>query len=522
MKNNKELFIRDIITMILIFVLFIMIVKFSFVFSSSDTLGEQTFSGDMVETNSSLEPIIDDSSSTEKKPITSNSYGNIETNTIDIGTPVDANVDAGISAEIPTKITPQVDANVDAGISAEIPTKITPQLDMSSGTGAGTSQGDLSNYNTEGYRVEGGRTFLSLVNQQISQKLNSGIEMIPEPIKKNIEKINKSINTTKKEAVEVVSSPLGQVVTKTATSVGVVAGASMTTSAILSADTFLVSDFFLGAIRFWGIILMALGLRKRNKEWGTVYSSVTKQPLDPVYVTLENLQNKEVASAITDMDGRYGFLIQQGSYKISVHKTNYEFPSKKVSGKKIDQIYPDLYFGDTIEISANGDVVSKNIPMDPIKFDWNEFEKNKRHLMKFYSKRNVLFIRIGDIIFNAGLLIALIMVAFIPNIYNVVALIIYIILCVLKYFVVKSRSYGSIIEKGSGDPLSFGIIHVKKSENEIIHKVADKFGRFYCLVQNGTYEIRIDKKTSEEDYSEVFRDEKYQVKNGSLNRRFEV
>ena len=81
--------------------------------------------------------------------------------------------------------------------------------------------------------------------------------------------------------------------------------------------------------RLWSILLIAFGLKKRNPPWGTVYDSETKQPLDPVYVVLSDTSGNEIASAITDLDGRYGFAVPAGTYVLSVRKTNYDFPSKR-------------------------------------------------------------------------------------------------------------------------------------------------------------------------------------------------
>ncbi len=361
-----------------------------------------------------------------------------------------------------------------------------------------------------------------LIGPQISEKINNVVETLPAPIKEKIEKAGKTATVATAKTAEVVSSTSGQTVTVAVTSAGAVAGASVSASAALSVNALAFSDSLFGIIRLWGVFLSALGLRKKNKPWGSVYDSVTKQPLDPVYVSLENMEGKEVASAITDLDGRYGFLTQAGSYKLNVHKNNYEFPSKKAMGKSNDQIYSDLYFGEIINISNDGEVVTKNIPMDSLKFDWNEFEKNRRKLMKFYSKRNVMFVRIADILFSLGLLITIISTITSPKVYSIVVLVIYIILYIVRGFSIKSKSYGSIIEKEGGSPLSFGIIHVKKSSDEIVHKVANKIGRFYCLVPNGVYEISIDKKISDEEYVEIYKEDGYEVKNGHINKKFQV
>src|SRR6185295_3255558 len=98
-------------------------------------------------------------------------------------------------------------------------------------------------------------------------------------------------------------------------------------------------------------------------------------PLDPVIVLLRDLKGNDVASAVTDIDGRYGFFVKPGKYQLLAKKTNYFFPSLKLNEKKDDEIYTNLYFGETIEITKPGQIIDKNIPLDPIDFDWNEFAK---------------------------------------------------------------------------------------------------------------------------------------------------
>ncbi len=66
-------------------------------------------------------------------------------------------------------------------------------------------------------------------------------------------------------------------------------------------------------IRIWTIIPTLMGYKRRKRPWGTVYDSVTKQPLDPVYVTLFGADKKEVTTSITDIDGRYGFFVPAGT-----------------------------------------------------------------------------------------------------------------------------------------------------------------------------------------------------------------
>ena len=118
--------------------------------------------------------------------------------------------------------------------------------------------------------------------------------------------IKNAINAAKK----FVETRTGSALTKTISTIGVITGLSLPIT--VAATSF--SDVWLIIIRMFGFFLEAFGLRKKNRSWGTVYDSITKRPLDPVYVALIDIgTGKQVASAITDIDGRYGFLVLPAS-----------------------------------------------------------------------------------------------------------------------------------------------------------------------------------------------------------------
>ena len=94
------------------------------------------------------------------------------------------------------------------------------------------------------------------------------------------------------------------------------------------------------------------GRKKTKHPWGTVYDSVTKRPLDPAYVVISKYippvvgagltdtavavsplatAEEKVGESITDIDGRYGFLVPGGSYVLTAGKTHYVFPSTKLA-----------------------------------------------------------------------------------------------------------------------------------------------------------------------------------------------
>ena len=176
----------------------------------------------------------------------------------------------------------------------------------------------------------------------------------------------------------IANDPVGEVTAKAASTAGVVTGGLVASSALF-ANPVSITEIVLLPFRLWVALLSFLGIRKKYRPWGVVYDSITKQPLDPAYVMLTDLDGNEVSTSITDIDGRYGFLMAPGSYRMVANKTNYEFPSKRLAGQIADELYGNLYFGSDINVDEQNAVIAKNIPMDPVNFDWNEYAKTQKH-----------------------------------------------------------------------------------------------------------------------------------------------
>jgi hypothetical protein len=272
-------------------------------------------------------------------------------------------------------------------------------------------------------------------------------------------------------------------------------------------------------IRFWNMIPVLLGYKRKQRPWGTVYDSVTKQPLDPVYVSLKNKDGSEATSAITDIDGRFGFLVESGVYKIETNKESYTFPSKKLSGKEHDELYDNLYFGEDIDVVDKERAIYKNIPMDATNFNWNEFAKSSnKKLMKFYSKRDLFFANISVILFIAGVLSSIILVTLYPNTLNTIIASIYALIIVLRIVGIKPKQAGRVTDT-DGYPLSFGMIKLfsKSLKREIGHTIIGKTGKYYLLTTNGNYDMQILKKTGEDSYEKLYEKE-IKVRRGSVSK----
>lgn len=289
-----------------------------------------------------------------------------------------------------------------------------------------------------------------------------------------------------------------------------------------------VADVFLMPVRFIGWVLSILGLKKRTQYWGTVYDSVTKQPIDPAFVELRNSVGKIAGRAITDLDGRYGFVTQiPGVYTIHVDKTHYVFPSQRLLGRTEDGPYKDLYFGEQMILTKDQNIILKNIPLDPVEFDWNESAKKERHLLHSYARRYLFVKFFTGWFFAVGLLMVIAASLFIPTPYNYIVAGIFIIVNFIRADRASSLTLGVVREKTTGQPLASARVNIFYAASlpqpiKYATKISDRNGKYYCLVPKGRYYITIEKKKADQSYTPVFTSQPFSISNGIINTTFEV
>ena len=234
--------------------------------------------------------------------------------------------------------------------------------------------------------------------------------------------------------------------------------------------------------------------KKKHRPWGTVYDSKTKEPLDPVYVSLIDKSGKEVSSTITDLDGRYSFLVDPGTYKLQVSKTHYTFPSQNSKNNTRDVIYENLYFGDWFTVQNKEDVILFDIPMDPVDFSWNEFEKKRTHIMSFYSHFYVWYVKVANLLFWVGFPFSLYALIRTPNILNFVIFFVYVIFIFLsKYSNIYNVSKG-FVKLSDNTPAAGYLVKVISAQmnREVKKTITNKNGLYFALIPKGQYFLQIE------------------------------
>jgi hypothetical protein len=236
-------------------------------------------------------------------------------------------------------------------------------------------------------------------------------------------------------------------------------------------------------------LIAAPFLKKKKKHWGVVYDSGNKQPLDPVIVTLTGEDGK-VYQAISDMYGRYDFIVGPGRYKVSASKTDYTFPSQLIRNQIDELVYENVLTADIVEVGSN-QAVRFNIPMDALKENWNQTEKIR---MKIKGPDKFLT-PLSKLSFYAGLIWSIIALYVTPDLFNWIifglftAITIYIIYCDIH------ERWG-IVTDSHGNPVAGAIVslinpNVPKFSGR--KSVTDTWGRYNFLVSKGIYRLRVEK-----------------------------
>lgn len=274
-------------------------------------------------------------------------------------------------------------------------------------------------------------------------------------------------------------------------------------------------------MRFGNLILTIAFGRKRMR--GIVFDSRTKEPLDPAYVTVyDAITGVEVASQITDMEGRYGFVLKQGSYRIVAAKTHYQFPSMRLAGMTSDQVYDHLYFGQVFSVSDDETVVAMNIPMDPLGEDWNQQAKRKRGMMGWLMDNQHLWISICNFLFIIGFATSVIIIYFYPVLWNIVMVVLYVIIAILHALGYGQLTVGKVTK--FKQPLPYSIVRAYNANlnHEIGHRVTNQNGGYYLLVPKNYYYVTIEERNPDGTYTRVYSSGAFNASQGIINKSFDL
>lgn len=238
--------------------------------------------------------------------------------------------------------------------------------------------------------------------------------------------------------------------------------------------------------RLFAIIGMLSNRKRKSNDWGTVFDSDTKQLICGAVVSLINDKGHVVDTVTSDSRGRYGFLPNPGAYKVSVFKNNYKLETRE----SMDSLYGNVYTGNVLYI-GEGRVEKINIALGNTKIDWHDFAKRKIASLNsaFSIFKRDFFISL----FYSGAIISAGIALMFPSVINFIIVAIYVLLIVYQIFF-KKKSFGTVTQLQSGKPIPFAVISLYNEndlEKRVKFAVSDVLGRYYLLIENGDYVIKV-------------------------------
>ncbi|MEI7741803.1 MAG: carboxypeptidase regulatory-like domain-containing protein [bacterium] len=224
--------------------------------------------------------------------------------------------------------------------------------------------------------------------------------------------------------------------------------------------------------------------RRKRKNWGSVYDSLTKMPVALAVVRLlDAATGRLLQSRVTDKQGRYFFIADTGRYKITVTKPGYNFPSAFMKKAKEDLKFTELYYSEEIEVADAGSTLAANIPLDPVGKPMVPaaqviFKSGLRKLQQAFSVVGVL----------AGILAAYLN----PTTLTISLLVMQVVLFVIFRVIAKGKKpkgWGIVYDKNTNAPLRNAIVRIFEPKyNKLLDTyVTDAQGRYAFIVGPSVY-----------------------------------
>ena len=236
--------------------------------------------------------------------------------------------------------------------------------------------------------------------------------------------------------------------------------------------------------------LLLFRKKKKRKQWGTVYNSLTKMPVDLAIVRLLSATTKKVVqSRVTDGQGRFFFFAKPGDYILDVRKPTFVYPSDVMRGAKTDGDLLDIYHGETIAVTLEDSDITPNIPIDPPDANTKTVKQIKHH--------NVWQI-LQQAISLSSISLAAIAYYITPSLKVAVILCVHIAIyaAFMIYLIpTKPKGWGIVYDTSNKKPISRAVARLFSVQyNKLIDtQITDRKGRYAFLVGPSVYRVVVER-----------------------------
>jgi hypothetical protein len=244
-------------------------------------------------------------------------------------------------------------------------------------------------------------------------------------------------------------------------------------------------DSSLYAIQLISSIFVFGKLKKKKQNYGIVYDSVTKEPINRAIVRITDPSGKLVTTEVTDVYGIFDATLPSGSYKFNVEAKDYRFPSRVIQVSE-DEPYMNVYHGKVINHTTE-DILNVSIPMD--RLDSSLLHDSTTSLKSIFTAIWNISLYV---LFLLGFVLAITNVIREPNTILFVILAIYIAFIIIflvmkikerKSFGLVRNAYGTLIEG-----LEIGLLE-QEFNTLYAKRVTDDGGKYRFILPGGKYKL---------------------------------
>lgn len=238
--------------------------------------------------------------------------------------------------------------------------------------------------------------------------------------------------------------------------------------------------------------------RRKYRAWGTIYNSLSKLPVDLAIVRLVDANTgQRIKTVATDHQGRFSFLVNQGTYKLDVAKAGFEHPSKYVVDVSEDGQFTNVHTAEEIRVAEEGGLLKPDIPVDPIVADDSAKVIVRKNRWKYFQQGiavlsptlGVLAFAIQPNILTGGLLAAQLMAYWLFK-----------RLAMPK----EPKQWGYVYERGVGKAVGKAVLRIfaLPYHKLVESQVTDGRGRYHFRVGSGNFYLTASRSGYEKTESE--------------------
>ena len=223
--------------------------------------------------------------------------------------------------------------------------------------------------------------------------------------------------------------------------------------------------------RFFLYGIWVLKRKEKGLPWGLVFDKVSLKVVPFAMVRLYNNDKTElIKEAVTDLYGKYGFVVSSGNYRLVVEHSEYQIHEESVA----------LHDRDTFFV--------KDVPL---------LTMSSKDIFGKLSFKEVLrenLPKIITILFVFGFIYSILAVIFYFNIVNLLLVVLYIIELIILLTRRDIRRWGFVYNVSNNDRVSNSFVRVfsKEESRQLDVQMTDEKGRYGFLLNPGSYLTKAD------------------------------